>query len=307
MDQNPRIKNTIDICSIDKNITQYLWDKSQLGRSWSLGNDMYLIKESKATTFGKWERWYEKSGRTRRIKIANLRPAEQKIPDNFSLITLYPNGLEKYVPKEIVDINYFNGRDRESLWNIAATFKIFLKANGYKDEDINDEMLYYCVFMHSVVETWIGFERELGVIHYLRRKFNNFKYEFSTGEDDNNYGVDIWVKKRNKLVSAIQVKPVSYFLPSSNPIREKETVNYRLQNIRKIEKVKKEKGVDLRFIIASRDGTICSSSFLHNEFIGNNGFILSNNDKSFSAISLIAKFPVDFTSGKTPDEILKLF
>ena len=96
-------------------------------------------------------------------------------------------------------------------------------------------------------------------------------------------------------------------MPSSNPIREKETVNYRLQNIRKIEKVKKEKGVDLRFIIASRDGTICSSSFLHNEFIGNNGFILSNNDKSFSAISLIAKFPVDFTSGKTPDEILKLF
>ena len=141
---------------------------------------------------------------------------------------LKPNSCEdffrKYVEyaKENVGMPISQrGLSEEELFDLARHYKETCEGRGTSvdasvDDYLNDALC------HIIVETWDGQHTEQEFVDFLENTLpQGYKCSKFEGSMDAKYGVDIKVTRSDGKVSAIQIKPVSFFM-SNRPDVQKD-------------------------------------------------------------------------------------
>lgn len=103
----------------------------------------------------------------------------------------------------------FYGRTEEEIRIIAEKYREECGDYTYPLEDYIKN-----VYMHTIVETFDGQIKEQQVNQLLTDM--GYTYEKPEQNEDSRYGIDFKVLKNNKLVFVLQIKPISFFIGSSN-------------------------------------------------------------------------------------------
>ena len=168
--------------SAEFNATNNVWNEMNLNHVNNVGAVMALVKNSKATTYEEWERYYLSTGAKRLEKLPT-------VTDN----------------KEKYNLNRFNGRTEEELLEVAKKFA--------KGANLSVETAYNYVYCRVIDETWVGYEKELRVLERIQslcRLYPNLTASGVNSYTDTNYAVDFEVRKNRKVVLGIQLKSTKY-------------------------------------------------------------------------------------------------
>jgi hypothetical protein len=122
--------------------------------------------------------------------------------NNFNEVTLYGN-------------EYY-GRSEKQILLLAKKLKDELK----HDSNITFEMCFDLLITHIIIETIDGHIVENEIIEHLK-SYNKYNINNEIDITDSDFNVDITVRynTNNKLVSYIQVKPISTFLSPSEGVK----------------------------------------------------------------------------------------
>lgn len=131
--------------------------------------------------------------------------------------------------------NYNFGRTKQEFENIILRYLDILNENfpneGFTYED-SKKQLYQRIFY----DTWNGLKKEISIIEELEKLYPDYIFEKCDGDKDIIYAVDIEVKRKDKsLVSALQVKPISYMYKKQQYIKDAHQINVE-KNKKYIEK-----------------------------------------------------------------------
>jgi len=186
--------------------TNEIWNKLSLNHPWSVG---YVTSLIEAETFLKkedWEEYYYKSGEERKLKRANLK--DQKIRMALGNHLYIKENPKAKIDYETKNINLQHGRTENDL----LIKSIALREACLKNKlNITLEEAYQCVRYRVIGETWNGIiVRERNTIKTLTEKYPNLTFVKTEGDFDYEYAVDYEVKKDDKLLFGVQIKPKSY-------------------------------------------------------------------------------------------------
>ena len=108
------------------------------------------------------------------------------------------------------------------------------------------ETFFYDAVCHIIIETWEGQQNERDFKKYL----NKIGYECSDfdGHIDGKYGLDIKVTRNDGKVSAIQIKPISFFKSYRDDVQSD-----RVNLCQKYENALRELGIKTYYAIYQKD------------------------------------------------------
>ena len=107
-------------------------------------------------------------------------------------------------------------------------------------------MYFYDAVCHIIVETWDGQQTERDFMEFLNRLgYSCSKFD---GSIDSEYGVDIKVTRNDGRVSAIQIKPISFFISNRSDVQSD-----RINLCRKYEQAFNRFGFKTYYAIYVRD------------------------------------------------------
>lgn len=132
------------------------------------------------------------------------------------------------------------GLSYDELYDLAVRYK---KASDERTGTNYDLSLYfYDAVCHIIVETWNGQKLEREFVQFLQM----LGYECSKfdGRIDAEYGVDIKVTRNDGRVSAIQIKPISFFKSNRWDVHRD-----RIALCKKYEAAKKDLGIKTYYAI----------------------------------------------------------
>lgn len=144
----------------------------------------------------------------------------------------YQDFFEKYInyisPNKTNSLkkDEYYGRTINDLLNLAKKYKELCNDDKLSIEDFFDDIVN-----HVIIETFDGHIAENYILNVLKEK--GFTVLNSDGEMDAVLGVDLIVKWKEKIISFLQIKPVTTFLGNNNI----SLVNDRIEFYHKQEKL----------------------------------------------------------------------
>ena len=161
-------------------------------------------------TFEQWEMYYLRSGLKRsELKSSELSEEEEK------------------------NIDLYYGRTMDDIRKIAEAFKISLDESGY---NLSFTKVFNYCYIRIVDEAYIGYKREYNTLNSLKKVFPDHSFSFADDYDDVQLGIDIIVKKDDKLIGGFQVKSDIY-----RDSDRSYNIDAKQVNNRKFKRCKKEK------------------------------------------------------------------
>lgn len=136
------------------------------------------------------------------------------------------------------------GLTYNELYSISERYKKVVEDKINLSYDVS--VYFYDALCHIIVETWDGQQNERDFITYL----NNLGYKCSKfeGSVDAKYGVDIKVERGDGRVSAIQIKPISFFKSNRSDVQS-DRINLCI----KYEEALNDMGIKTYYAIYVRD------------------------------------------------------
>lgn len=101
---------------------------------------------------------------------------------------------------------YIRETDESELEQLAKNF------NSLLCEDF--DFVYNCVLYRVFYQTFIGYEKEQIVAKTLQIYFPDCEIILTDDNYDRQYAVDIVIKDKKEILFGVQVKPISYSIPS---------------------------------------------------------------------------------------------
>lgn len=214
--------NTIDKLKFSS--TNSLWNELMLNDPWSVGYVATLIELKQFNTKEEWENFYYESGKERNGKIEALSPADQEITNDYTQPRKGRNHIFN-ISWTLKNINYQLGRTKEQL-NVKGR-ELFDRMQ-FLNQDITYEECCECIRYRVICETWNGVVcREHSTVENLKMQFPNAVFIKVPGEIDYKYAVDYEVFYNDKLICAIQIKPLSYFKGNAQYLFHARNANQR--------------------------------------------------------------------------------
>jgi len=107
------------------------------------------------------------------------------------------------------------GLSYDELFSLAERYKKIVEEKIKVNYDVS--VYFYDALCHIIVETWDGQQNERDFIKFL----TNLGYKCSKfdGKIDAEYGVDIKVTRGDGRISAIQIKPISFFKSNRSDVQ----------------------------------------------------------------------------------------
>lgn len=90
--------------------------------------------------------------------------------------------------------------------------------NAHSKVNYEADMYFYDMLCHIILETWEGQRTEREFSRFLEKL--DYKCDHFDGEVDATYGLDIRVRRKDGKVSAIQIKPMTFFLSNRPDVVE---------------------------------------------------------------------------------------
>lgn len=111
------------------------------------------------------------------------------------------------------------GLSEAELLDLAEKYRAKTEATG-RISGIDTETYLYDALCHIIVETWDGQKIERDFRNFLEHSLP-YGYECGTvgGSADGKYGIDILVKRSDGKMSAIQIKPITFFKSKRYDVR----------------------------------------------------------------------------------------
>jgi len=182
------------------------WNHLCLNQTWAIGSLNYLFRESRSYTPHYWERYYYESGKQRLELLKELSPIKQEILQNFTIPYMKQKHLLRFLTKEEIMLNTHYGRTPEELNRIADFFYQELQHKF----PLTPSLAKDYVRIRVIDETFIGFQREIKTISYLRRRYPDYTIREASSDMDSLYAIDCEVYKGNALLVALQIKSPQY-------------------------------------------------------------------------------------------------
>ncbi len=215
------------VLTIDKDkfrSTNDEWNNLMLNDPWSVGYVSILIKKKKWEDKEEWEETYYASGNIRNRYI-------QGREELFNDITIpYPYNKGKYYALKWDEkkINMYKGRTKEDFQEKGRILYNAVKNNGF---GLTLEECIECVRFRVICETWNGIIlREYNTKGTLQTHFPDLTVKEVFGENDYIYAVDLEFFKEERLLCAIQVKPISYLIGKAPYLRKARMANLKKNN-----------------------------------------------------------------------------
>lgn len=180
--------------------TNKAWGDLHLNSYKNVGAVMALLKDSNATCFEEWERYYLLTGEQRKAKLSTASNEHQLSSE------------------ELNKLNFHHGRTISELEQIAEVLA--------KRCDISLKKAFNFVYIRVLDETWKGYESELNAAKSMQsicEQYSNLTISHTDFTKDNEYAVDFEISQNDSILLGIQIKPTTY-RDSSNPgvIRDKK-------------------------------------------------------------------------------------
>jgi hypothetical protein len=172
-----------------------------------------------------------------------------------NMTTLY----RKLKPSDPTDfynkyIDYAQKNRSSSIKNRGLTYNELVKLAEKYREFVEEKMgitydfetFFYDALCHIILETWDGQQNERDFKAYLKA----LGYECSEfkGSIDGEYGLDIKVTRNDGKISAIQIKPISFFVSWRDDV-QLDRINF----CRKYEKALNDLGIKTYYAIYVKD------------------------------------------------------
>lgn len=219
--------------------TNAIWNELQLNHPMSVGYVTTLIESQNFQTKEEWREFYYQSGH-KRLELAK----EQNI-------TLSSNTPQA----KILNGNF--GRTEEELRDKGRQMYEALQKQGNPLQITLSECIYMVKY-RVMGETWNGvIMREKNTIKTLQIHFPQCTFKKVDGVTDFRYGIDFEMYLHGNLLSAIQVKPLSYQKGFSQEIQKAKRANER-----KNKEYKNDFGKDVHYIYSSNKGEILNKEIL---------------------------------------------
>lgn len=142
----------------------------------------------------------------------------------------YEDFYRKYI--EYAEKNKFlrisqRGLTYDELLDLAKSYKQKSENKTLISNDLS--VYFYDALCHVIVETFDGQKKERDFIKFLTSL--GYKCSHFDGKTDATYGVDIRVERDDGRVSAIQIKPISFFKSNREDV-QKDRINlcYKYEN-----------------------------------------------------------------------------
>ncbi|WP_375181429.1 hypothetical protein [Chryseobacterium sp.] len=233
--------------------TNAVWNELMLNDPWSVGYVTTLIELVPFEKKEDWENYYYNSGASRDELIDKLNANEKSVLNNESLVRTNKTQVDN-LDWNLKNLNTQYGRTINQLRHKSEILFESVKNNGL-NLTLND--CFECVRFRVICETWNGvIVRERNTIKKLQTLFPNLNFKKVSGEMDHTFAVDYEVLKDGVLISAIQIKPPSYFW-NAPYIR-----NARNANKYKNEKYQKQFNVTVFDVISDSTGNIRNQEIL---------------------------------------------
>jgi hypothetical protein len=231
--------------------TNYLWNRLRLNHPWTVGYVSSLIESKPFSTKEEWKEYYYRSGEER-LKIIHQQCTEEQKKSLFDFKNPNP-----FLPKELKTLNLYYGRTEEELNKVGEYMyeKILEEGNPYH---ITLGECIYMVKFRVIGETWNGIiMREQNTIKTLKKAFPTLSFKKVDGEKDFKYAIDYELYEGEKLLCAIQIKPISYKKGYS-----KEIVRAKMANEAKNNKYREDFHADVFYIYSDSRGNIENTEVL---------------------------------------------
>lgn len=188
--------------------TNQLWNQLKLNHPMSVGYVTTLIESRSFSNKEEWRDFYFASGEER---------------------------LEK-ARKENIDLTNFNSPQTKNLQlNYGRTLnelrqkgRILYNAIEKKGNPLGITLAecIYIVKYRVIGETWNGIVmRERNTVETLQKQFPQLTFQKVDGANDFKYAIDYEIYLKNKLLGAIQIKPISYLKGKSPSILTAKEAN----------------------------------------------------------------------------------
>ena len=231
--------------------TNYIWNRLKLNSPWSVGYVSTLIESQKFRTKEEWKQYYYQSG-VERLQFINSNCTEeekQKLLDfkKFpSMMSDYDKGLNFYYGRTEEELNLRGKYMYEEIMKLGNPLHITL------------EECCYMVKFRVIGETWNGImAREHNTISTLKTIFPTILFKKVSGQDDLNYAIDYELYENNRLICAIQIKPLSYHKGFSKVMIQAKKINESKNLL-----YKQKKNVDVLYVYANGNGTILNEEVI---------------------------------------------
>lgn len=216
------------------NDTNKIWNDYSHNKRTNIGTISYLLRcahnlfcadNDNLMTFEQWEMYYLRSGLKRsELKSSELSEEEEK------------------------NIDLYYGRTMDDIRKIAEAFKISLDESGY---NLSFTKVFNYCYIRIVDEAYIGYKREYNTLNSLKKVFPDHSFSFADDYDDVQLGIDIIVKKDDKLIGGFQVKSDIY-----RDSDRSYNIDAKQVNNKKFKRCKKEKGFMPKYIYIDRSGKV---------------------------------------------------
>lgn len=136
------------------------------------------------------------------------------------------------------------GLTYEEFEELVASYMKY--GNDLIDKDYDYETYFNDALCHIITETYDGKIQEIEFMQFLNGL--GYKCDYFEGNIDTNYGVDIKVTRNDGRVSAIQIKPITFFRS-----KRLDVVRDRINMCHKYEKALNELGIKTYYAIYYKD------------------------------------------------------
>lgn len=200
--------------------TERIWDVSHIRTTWSVGSFSYLIDQFKSNDLTSFINAYYKSGEDRLQEISKLPENFQKYLLDYKLYITKPF-VARSIPKNISYLNTRYGRTKEELKTKALDLKLLCEG---KNLQLSSDECFDLVCYRLFNQTWDGLIlREKNTIENLEKKYPNIRFKKTSHNIDEVYSIDFEMfDQSDKLVGALQIKPVSYMHAGNSIAKDKK-------------------------------------------------------------------------------------
>lgn len=220
--------------------TNALWNELQLNHPMSVGYVTTLIESETFQSKEQWRDFYYESGH-KRLEMAK----EQNI-------TLSSN------TPQAKNLNGNYGRTEEELKEKGKQMYESLQKQGNPLQITLSECIYMVKY-RVMGETWNGvIMREKNTLKTLQKHFPQCTFKKVDGVTDFHYGIDFEMYLQGTLLSAIQVKPLSYQKGFSQEIQKAKKANER-----KNKEYLRDFGKPVYYVYSTNKGDILNQEILN--------------------------------------------
>lgn len=226
--------------------TNLLWNQVRFNSPFLWGYISQLATKKDFKERKEWLDYYFKSGEERLEKISKLPKDVQHKLLNFSV------DPPKDLTKEQLSLNYNYGRTKKECVEMSEIMYELIKD---QIPDISFEEWRSMVSHRTLGETWNGVvARERNTATVLEESIP-IKLTKTSGQDDYAYAIDYELMSKDRLIGAVQIKPISY-LKSSQMSKAKKA------NLEKNKKYTQKKNVPVLYVYSEHDGTILNPEII---------------------------------------------